>query len=201
MSIKNWTLPKALPYILIFTGLVGFVCAFILTQDKFEILQNPHFIPDCNLDPILSCGSVMVTKQAAAFGFPNPFIGLGAFPILATVGVAMLAGARFKRWFWLGLEAGLVGGIAFAYWLLFQSVYRINALCPYCLAIDVVMIIAAWYLTLFVIDKRFIRLTSSLQKAYGWIRRHHLDLLIFWFLILIALVLKHFWYYYGKHLF
>src|SRR5258708_21690663 len=115
MAVKNLTLEKALPYILIIGGIIGFYCAFVLSLDKIKILENPHFIPSCNLNPVLSCGSVMQSKQANAFGFPNPFIGLGTFPAVIVVGGAMLAGAQMKRWFWLILEAGLVFGLAFAY--------------------------------------------------------------------------------------
>ncbi len=202
MSFKNWSLPKTLPFILIIVGLVGVYCSFVLSQDKIHLLENPAFVPGCNLDPILSCGSVIITKQATAFGFPNPFIGLAAFPVLATVGLAMLAGARLKRWFWLSLEAAMLAGLAFAYWLLFQSIYRIHALCPYCLVVDVVIITGAWYVTLYNIDKKHIKLPAGKpQKVYDWIRRRHLDILILWFLIIIGLILKHFWYYYGKHLF
>jgi uncharacterized membrane protein len=202
MASKKWTLPKVLPYVLLVGGIIGYICSFIIMFDKVKILQNPHYIPSCSLNPIVSCGSVMQSKQAAIFHFPNPFIGLGGFPVVAVIGGAMLAGGKFKRWFWLGLETGLVLGLAFAYWLLFESVYRIHALCPYCLMVDVVMITVTWYTTLYIIDSGYIKLQKNvMQKGYGWIRRHHLDLLVLWFLILIALILKHFWYYFGNHLF
>ncbi len=200
MIMKNWTVPKILPYILIIGGIIGYGCAFIIMFDKLKILDNPHYIPSCNLNPIISCGSVMQSKQATAFGFPNPFIGLGAFPVLAVIGAAMLAGAKFKRWFWLGLNAGLVFAIGFVHWLFFQSVYNIHALCPYCMAVWVICITTFWYVTLYNIDQEHIKLPKGrAQQAYAWIRRHHLDLLILWFLIIFGLILKHFWYYYGRN--
>ncbi|HVI60576.1 MAG TPA: vitamin K epoxide reductase family protein [Candidatus Saccharimonadales bacterium] len=200
MSIKNWTLPKALPWILLVGGIIGYLCAFIIMYDKVQLADNPDFRPSCSLNPVMSCGDVMKSGQANTFGFPNPFIGLGAFPAMAVVGLAMLAGARFKRWFWLALYGGYGLGTAFAYWLLLQSVYRIQALCPYCLAIDVVMTATFWYLTLYMVDQRHIRLPKGrARQAYGWIRRHHLDILIAWFLLIIAVILNHFWYYYGRY--
>lgn len=199
MSTKHWSVDKALPYILLVGGIIGYACAFIIMFDKLQILKNPHYIPSCDLNPIISCGSVMQSKQANAFGFPNPFIGLGAFPVLAVVGGAMLAGAKFKRWFWLGLNAGLVFALGFVHWLFFESVYRIHALCPWCMVVWTVSITAFWYVTLYNIDHQHIRLPSKLQSAYGWVRRHHLDLLVVWFLIIAGLILKHFWYYYGRN--
>lgn len=169
--------------------------------DKVQILNNPGFVPSCNLNPIISCGSVMQSDQANAFGFPNPFIGLAAFPMLATVGAAMLAGARFKRWFWLALNAGLLLGIGFVHWLFFQSVYRIGALCPYCMVVWVSTISSFWYVTLYNIDHKNIVLPfDRIRQAYGWVRRHHFDLLLLWLLVIAGFILKHFWYYYGRHL-
>jgi hypothetical protein len=90
--------------------------------------------------------------------------------------------------------------LVFAFWLLFESVYRINALCPYCLAVDVVVITLIWYTTLFLVEKKFIPLKGKLLAAAGFARRHHLDILVGIFVVLIAVILKHFWYYYGQHL-
>jgi uncharacterized membrane protein len=200
MKLSDWKLPKTLPYILLIAGIIGYICSFVIMFDKVQILKNPHYIPSCSLNPIVSCGSVMESHQANVFGFPNPFIGLGAFPAIAVVGGAMLAGARFKRWFWLTLEGGVILGIAFAYWLLWQSVYRIHALCPYCLTIDVVFTVVIWYLTLYNFDKKNLVMPKFVPKnIYPWIRKHHLDILLLWFIVVIGLILKHFWYYYGQH--
>lgn len=200
MSTRNISLEKALPWILLIGGIIGYLCAFIIMWDKIKLADNPNFVPSCSLNPVISCGSVMKSHQANAFGFPNPFIGLGAFTAVAVVGGAMLAGARFKRWFWRTLHAGYTLGTIFAYWLLFESVFRIQALCPYCLTIDVVMTITWWYLTLYVIDQGHIKLPKGKTKrVYGWIRRHHLDILLAWFILLIAGILNHFWYYYSRY--
>jgi uncharacterized membrane protein len=201
MNFRNWTLPKVLPYILVIGGIVGYICASVIMYDKVKILDNPHYIPSCDLNPIISCGSVMQSKQAQAFGIPNPFIGLGGFPVVATVGIAMLAGAKFKRWFWLIVNAGLLFAVGFVLWLFFQSVYRIHALCPWCMVVWVTSITTFWYVTLYNIDQKYIRLPKGkTQKAYHWVRRHHLDFLIAYFLIITAFILKHFWYYYKNHL-
>jgi uncharacterized membrane protein len=195
---KNATLTKAIPFLLIIGGIIGLICSFIITQDKLDLAENPHFVPSCNLNPVISCGSVMSSKQGSLFGFPNPWIGLAAFAVLVTIGVGILAGAKFKRWFWLGLESGIVLGLAFAYWLLFESVYRIKALCPYCLTVDVVVITLIWYVTLYNIQEGHIVLPARLIGLGDFARKHHLDILLLWFIILIAIILQHFWYYYGK---
>lgn len=197
MFYKNWTVKKALPYILIICGLVGLFCAFTLSQDKVKLLENPNTHLGCSIDPIIACGNVISSKQGHAFGFPNPFIGLAGFAAVVTIGVAMTAGAVFKRWFWLAVEAGLLFALGFIHWLFYQSVYRIGALCIYCMAVWTITITSFWYATLFNIDAGHIRLPGWAKRPYPWVRRHHLDILIAWLLIIAALILKHFWYYYG----
>jgi uncharacterized membrane protein len=198
---KSITLEKAMPWMLIIGGIIGDICSFIISVDKIKLLENPAFKPSCDLNPIVSCGSVMSSHQGSVFGFPNPWLGLAAFSVLVTMGVGILAGAKYKRWFWQGLEAGITLGLVFAFWLLFESVYRIHALCPYCLTVDVVVITLFWYNTLYCIEKNYIVLKDRyLIEAAQFARKHHLDILVLIFLILIGIILKHFWYYYGHYL-
>lgn len=190
-----------MPWLLVIGGAIGLACACIILYDKIELLKDPAFRPGCDLNPIISCGSVMESSQANAFGFPNPFIGIIGFSIVATIGMAMLAGAtKLKRWFWLGLQLGTVFGVVFVHWLFYQSVYNINALCPWCMVVWVTTITLFWYVTLYNIQTGVIALKGSLQKAAFFVRRHHLDLLLLWLFIIAALILKHFWYYYGQYL-
>jgi uncharacterized membrane protein len=193
-------LVRILPWLLVVCGIIGVIASFAITVEKFDLLKNPAYHPVCDLNPIISCGSVMQSKQASAFGFMNTYIGLIGFPVLVTAGVAMLAGAQFKRWFWRGMQLGLTFGVAFAYWLLFESVYRIHALCPYCLSIDIVITATFWYVTLFNFYSGNIALPARLKKAGAFIKGHHLDLLILWYIVVIFVILHHFWYYFGQHL-
>lgn len=191
------TLTESLPWILIVGGIIGLVSSFVLSWDKLEYLKNPNFVPNCDLNPVISCGSVMVSKQANVLGFPNPWIGLAAFSALITIGLAIVAGAKFKRWFWLGLEAGLVAGMGFALWLLLESIYSINALCPYCLSTDVAVVTMLWYTTLYLFDAKLLTAPRTLVKPLAFVRKHHFDILIAVFVLVIGLILNHFWYYYG----
>src|SRR5262249_23542295 len=73
-------------YVLI-AGALGLTAAITLTIEKIEILINPNYVPSCSINPVLSCGSVMITPQASAFGFPNPLIGMVAFTVVVVTGV------------------------------------------------------------------------------------------------------------------
>jgi uncharacterized membrane protein len=196
---KTITLAQAMPWILIVCGSIGLICAGIIMYEKVAIMQNPNYVPSCNLNPTISCGSVMKSAQSHAFGIPNPFIGMAAFPVVITTGVVLLAGVqKLKRWYWLGLWGGTILGALFIHWLFFQSVYRINALCPYCMAVWIMTMTLFWYVTLYNIQTGVITLSGRLQKVGYFVRRHHLDIAGIWVLTIAGLILYHFWYYYGQ---
>ncbi len=114
-------------------GVLGFVAAFALILDRIELLKNPDFVPSCSINPLLSCGTIMKTDQAAVFGFPNPLMGIAAFPVVILFGVLVAARTPLPRFAWQGLLIGSVLGFGFVHWLVFQSLYVIGALCPYCM--------------------------------------------------------------------
>lgn len=138
---------RALAWLLLIGGILGTIAAGVLTVEKIALLTDTAYVPSCSLNPVLNCGSIMRTDQAEAFGFPNPLLGLAAFPVLAATGAGLLAGARYRRWYWLCLQAGVTLGAVFVVWLIFQSLYRINALCPYCMVVWAVVIPTFWAVT------------------------------------------------------
>ncbi len=135
---------KSTPWLLLFSGIIGLVAAFTLTQDKIAILEDPNFVPSCSINPVLSCGSVIVTEQASIFGFPNPIIGLITYSVVITLAILLLSRVVLPSWVWLGLNLGALGGLAFVIWLIFQSLYVIGALCPWCMVAWVGTILIFW---------------------------------------------------------
>src|SRR5579862_5367818 len=101
---REWTLEKILPWLILICGLIGIAASFALTIERFDTLQNPSYRPVCNLNPIFSCSTVSSSNQAHPFGFYNPFLGLIGYAAVATIGTALLAGARFKKWLWRFIE-------------------------------------------------------------------------------------------------
>jgi uncharacterized membrane protein len=192
---SKWTLEKVLPWLLLICGLIGLIASLTLSVEKLHTLQNPSYRPVCNLNPIFSCSTVSSSDQAYAFGFYNPFLGLAAYAAVATLGVALLAGARFKRWLWQLIELGLLFAIGFITWLQFQTLYRIGALCLFCMITWAATIPLFWYTTLYNFQKKNIPTPGWFARPLAFIRRHHADILLVWFLIIVALILKRFWYY------
>ena len=167
---------RAFALLLVITGAAGLLAAWVITIDKFKILEakaeGKTFTPSCSINPIISCGSIMESKQAAAFGFPNPMLGLVAYGIVICVGISLLTGARFPRWYWLTFNFGTLFGVAFCTWLQFQSFYRINALCLWCSLAWVATILMFWYVTSFNIRNGFLRAPRWLKgflAEFTWV--------------------------------
>lgn len=127
------TASRAVTWALLISGLVGTLASVVLVVERIELLENPDYVPSCSIGPILSCGSVMQSWQASAFGISNPIIGVATFPLVFATGAALLAGARLAAWYWWGLLVGCLAATVFTHWLAWQSLYDIGALCPYCM--------------------------------------------------------------------
>jgi uncharacterized membrane protein len=192
---RTTTLKRVLPYILLIGGTIGVLCAGILTIEKIDLLKHPNTPLNCDINPIVACGPVIDTPQASAFGLPNPIIGLVGFSIVATIGAALLAGATFKRWFWLGLQTGVIFGVCFVTWLQFQSIFRIGALCPFCMVVWAMTIPIFWYTTLYNLHEGHIKTPPGWKRFIAFLQRHHGDILLVWFAAIIGVILHHFWYY------
>ena len=163
--------PLALAIVLIITGAIGWYASFALTLDKLAVLANPEADLDCNLSVIVQCGVNLGSWQGAILGFPNPIIGLGGFVAPIAVGVALLAGATFARWFWIVFNIGVAGAFAFILWLAYQSIFNLGTLCPWCMLVWSVTIPLFWTLTLHnASEGRFgARLTGPGSALYGWV--------------------------------
>ena len=116
---------------------LSLTASFVLSVDAIRLAENPDTRFSCDINAVLSCGAVGTSAQAHLFGFPNAFLGLIAEPVVITIAVAGLGGVRFPRWFMLAAQAVYTLGVVFAYWLLYQSMFVIGALCPWCLLVTV----------------------------------------------------------------
>ncbi|GAB3992455.1 vitamin K epoxide reductase family protein [Nocardioides marmoraquaticus] len=172
---------------LVLLGLAGLSAAFALTADKFKLLADPSFRPSCDLNPVLSCGSVMVTEQAEVFGFPNSIIGLAAFGAVVAIGVVQLTGTRPSRVVQAGLAVGALAGWAFVHWLAFQSLYRIGALCPWCMVV--------WASTAPIAIWSVLRPLRDSGSGIGRLWTYRWSLLVAWYLLVVVLALVRFWTY------
>ncbi|WP_406423018.1 vitamin K epoxide reductase family protein [Streptomyces sp. NBC_00873] len=181
--------------VMLLTGIVGWLASFQLTVDDWRLLKDPAYQPPCNISPVVSCGSVMSSAQGSLFGFPNMLLGLGAFAAVTALGVAVLCGARLHRRLWLALGAGALVGVVFVHWLIGQSLYQLNKICPYCVVVWVVTIALFWYLTLHCLDRGIVPVPRGVREV---VRDTHWLLLAAWYGVITLLVLTRFWPYWSS---
>lgn len=180
--------PRGLGALLTFGAGIGLIASYILTHDKHELALNPNFVPNCNLSAIVSCTNVMKSSQSSAFGFPNPWIGLMAFPVVITIGVLLLARTDVPEWIWGGLQAGVIFGIGFVSWLQFQSLYEINALCPWCMVVWSMTFPIFLYVTL-----RNLRAWLPGNGVVEFLNNWHALILILWYVAVITAIYLRFY--------
>jgi uncharacterized membrane protein len=193
-SRRAATVPPASAWWVLIAGVIGLIASAALTVEKIELLLNPSYVPSCNINPIVSCGSVMKTPQASVLGFPNPLIGIAAFTVITVTGVLAVAKVPLPWWYWIGITVGTLAGAGFVHWLIFQSLYRIGALCPYC------MVVWAVTMSLLVVVSTVALLPSGegpngalTRELYRW----RWSIAALWFTAVFLLILVRFWDYWS----
>ena len=188
------TAGRAFGVLLVICGVLGLCAAWQITLDEFQLYKNPNFVPGCSINPIISCGNIMKSHQAKVFGFPNPMIGLVAYPVLITVGMAVLARAGFRRWFWLGLQTGTLLGVVFVTWLQYESLYSIHSLCPWCMLAWVATIVAFCYTLVHNVRHRVLPAPEGPRAV---LLEFHWALPVLWIGVIALLILVRWWSYWS----
>ncbi len=190
-------LARAIGLIVTVASLIAFAAAVILMIEKLKLIGNPDYVPTCSINPVLSCGSIMESDQAAAFGFPNPLLGIAGFGGLSMIGAAMVAGASIPRWMWLTIQAGVTFAFGFVCWLIFQSLYRIEALCPYCMVVWVAVFTLFLYVTLYNLTAGNIPVPGRTSRVIAVAAKYHGVILTVVILTVTALIGEAFWSYWS----
>lgn len=182
---------RGLGWLLTIGGAIGMVSAAILLIEKINLLKDPNGPLACDINPIVGCGNVINTDQAGVFGFPNPLLGVAGFAIVLTLGVLLIAKVALPAFVWLGLQAGALFGIGLITWLQYQSLYNINALCPWCMVVWAVTIpIFVW------ITARNLRAFAPNNPVSRFIGDWTLLINILWYVAVIAAI----WFRFGSDL-
>ena len=146
-KIKNWLFHEDLKkqnlaaFIMLLGSGLGLLASFVLSIEALELAKNSHAVLSCDFSSALSCSAVANHWSAAILGFPNSFIGVMTLPVMVTIAAALLAGAKFPRWFMFAAQIGVSVGFIFALWMFYMSFVEIGMLCPWCLTLDVGMLL------------------------------------------------------------
>ncbi|WP_412523778.1 vitamin K epoxide reductase family protein [Brachybacterium sp. GU-2] len=179
------------------TGGIGLVMAVVLLVEKIALIEDPAYVPSCSLNPVLSCGSVMSTPQASAFGIPNPILGIAGFSAVLALGTAFLAGARMARWMSVVIQVGVTFAMLFVHWLIGQSLYEIGALCPYCMVVWAVTIPLFWFTTLHHLRRWTRGAAPVTRRTVSLLIEFRLPVLVAWYLVILSLIAMGFWDYWS----
>ncbi|GGE87204.1 membrane protein [Mycetocola zhadangensis] len=158
---------------LILAGAIGEVAAFALTLEKLHTLTSPGEALSCDFSVLVQCGANLESWQGSVFGFPNPLLGIAGWVAPIAVGVAILAGARFARWFWVLFNIGLAGALGFVIWLISQSIFVLGTLCPWCMVTWAVTIPVFLAVTLYNVSRGNLPASAGIRRVasalYGWL--------------------------------
>jgi len=106
-------------------------------------------------------------------------------------GVLSVARVGLPRWYWVGLMTGVGLGVVFVHWLIFESLYEIGALCPYCMVV--------WSVTvpLFVVVASIALRPLAGNPVARFLYHWRWPLVALWFTAVILAILVRFWDYWS----
>ncbi|GAB3024395.1 membrane protein [Nocardioides flavus (ex Wang et al. 2016)] len=151
--------------------------SFVLAAEAVTLAAEPEAVFGCDINAVVSCGTVGSSWQASVFGFPNAFLGLVSEPVVLTLAAAGLSGLRLPRWMMLTAQVGYTLGLGLAYWLLHQAIFAIGAVCPWCLLVTVATTFVFVEMTRINVLERNLPLPRAAQRFLEEVVRHRLDLL------------------------
>ncbi len=164
--------PLALGIWLIVGGAIGLLAAFMLTLETVLYYKDPSQGAACDFSVLVSCSHNMASTYCWLFGFPNPMLGLVAWPVVITTGVLVVAGVQLPAWYWRGLAFGVMLALLLVSGFISVSLYILNVLCPWCMLTWAVVIPTFWAVVLYTLKSG--QLVGPVRspwpaRLYGWV--------------------------------
>lgn len=190
MASFSWN--KIHSIILLVCALVGLLASFALTYDTFKVAADASYDPACSINPILSCVSVMESDSGALIGsIPNSMFGIVAFSALAAFATLLLFGTTVSKRVWQLAAIAASAGFIFIHFLIYESVFQIKSLCPWCMV--------TWLVVtpiFFLVAAKYASLSTTLAKdTKSFIQRNYIALGAVWYFVVILVILIEFWSY------
>ena len=182
---------RLLAWVMTASGTVGLIASFMLAIEEIHHLKHPLQSLACDINPLIGCGSIMDTWQGHVFfNIPNQFFGIAACSVLVTMGVLLLSGVKLPRWIWQGLQIGVIAGVAFVAWFIYESLFVLNHLCPYCMVTWTAILPVAWYVTVYNVSAG--NLPAWAGRCKSFVTKHHADVIVSVFVLIIGGILLRF---------
>ena len=128
-------------------GALSLLAAMMLSLEAYWRALEPEKTFMCDVNEKLSCSAVADSWQAQLIHLPegpvpNAVLGIMAFTVITVLGVVYACRFKAPTWFNWCFRIGVFACLVFSTWLLQQSMFVIKAMCPWCLTMDVGMILA-----------------------------------------------------------
>lgn len=179
---------------------LSLLAALVLSVEAVELARNPGAVFSCDVNSIVSCGTVARTIYSAMFfGIPNGFLGLISEPVIMTIAVLGLAGIKFPKPFMLAAQMVCFLGFLFAYYLFFIGLIAVHAVCPWCLVVTVTTTIVFFSMLRYNIREDNLYLPHKISKIAKQFIKKDFDRLLgafMIFMIFAILIIQ-----YGNNLF
>lgn len=125
-------------------GIIGIVASFLETIEYQAILKNAHSQLVCDLNSVFSCSSVLNSWQSKIFGFPNSMLCMLFFMLMFSSGLVAMTGGTIVPRLRLWLHGIAAFFLCFALWFMWESTFRVRALCVLCLFCMVGLLLVNW---------------------------------------------------------
>lgn len=177
-------------------GTIGLIAMTWQASERVHMLKYPSLSLSCNLNPIVDCSGVLGNRLAAVLGFPNAFLGMIFFSILATSGLVLLSGGKFIGWYRHFVMAVSLVLILFSVWFFGVSLYVLGKICIFCVAGWIVSVPIFWYSLLHYLQSSTGKIKKSTERFTKFGLKHHFDVVVFVYATMIILYLLRFSDYY-----
>ncbi|RKR74598.1 vitamin K epoxide reductase family protein [Frondihabitans australicus] len=184
--------PRVVAILLMIAGCVGFYGSFKLVVEKYDLLEHPNQALGCDINPFVSCSTVIDSWQSHIFGFPNPILGVAGFAAPIGVAIGVLAGMKVARWYWVAFNIGLGLAWVFVTFLFTQTVFFIGALCPWCMLVWSVTIPMFWVFTVWNIAHGNITRNEGARRAMKSFLPFSWTIPVANALVIVVIILTHF---------
>jgi uncharacterized membrane protein len=132
-SLGDFIKKNYLAIIVCFFAVTGFIAAFTLTVEKFEVLRNPNAELACNINTVFNCGTVMKSSYSEAFGIPLSLLGVAGYPAAILTGLIYIDRKKTNRILSYLVTLPPLGAFLLSSYFMWVTAYEIGAFCPWCI--------------------------------------------------------------------
>lgn len=185
-------------WVLAVGGSIGLIAMTWQASERVQMLKSPGAGLSCTFNPVVDCGAVLGHRLSAVLGFPNAFLGIIFFAILATSGLLLLSGGKFVGWFRYFVMAVSTVLMLFSIWFFGASLYVLGKICIFCVFGWIASVPIFWYGLLHYLQDSPKVLSRAATKVLEFGNKYHLEVIILTYSVMLTLFFIRFSDYYFK---